>query len=166
MRRIKRLGIVLLAVLIGAFALAGVMSMIRGTPLEMVISEEAGGPPAIGDSLFEQMFELYTGTHIFAGNKVEQALNGDGTYPRLWQDLRNAQSTITVQMYYSLPGAVADTLSRLLRERASAGVRVLLLLDAFGSQSLKRAWADSLRAAHVEVAVLRKMRWYTMHNTV
>jgi cardiolipin synthase len=165
MRRLKRLGIVLLVVLIGAFALAGVLSMTRGTPVEMVISEGAGGPPAIGDSLFEQMFELYTGTHIMAGNRVEQMLNGNGTYPQLWRDLRSAQSTITVQMYYSLPGAVADTMSKVLRERAAAGVRVLLLLDAFGSQNLKKSWADSLRAAHVEVAVLRKLKWYTVHNT-
>ena len=166
MRRIKRLGIVLLVLLIGAFALAGVLSMTRGTPVEMVISEGSSGPPAVGDSLFEQMFELYTGTHIAPGNKVEQALNGNGTYPRLWQDLRSATSTITVQMYYSMPGAVADTMSKILRERAAAGVRVLLVLDAFGSQSLKKTWADSLRAAHVELAILRKLKWYTIHNTV
>ena len=166
MRRLKRLGIVLLMLIIGVFALACVLSMTRGTPVEMVISEGIGGPPPIGDSLFEKMFELYTGTHISGGNKVEQALNGDGTYPRLWQDLRSAQSAITVQMYYSLPGAVADTMSKVLRERATAGVRVLLLLDAFGSQDLKKAWVDSLRAAHVEVAVLRKLKWYTVHNTV
>lgn len=165
MKRLKRLSLVLLAVLIGAFALAGVLSMTRGTPVEIVISEGAEGPPAIGDSLFEQMFELYTGTHISPGNIVEQALNGDGTYPRLWADLRSAQSTITVQMYYSLPGAVADTMSAVLRERARAGVRVLFLLDAFGSQTLKKEWVDTLRAAGVEVALLRKLRWYTMHNT-
>ena len=166
MRRLKRLGIVLVALLIAAFALAGVLSMTRGTPVEMVISEGAGGPPVIGDSLFEKSFELYTGTHVAGGNRVEQALNGNGTYPRLWQDLRSARSTITVQMYYSLPGAVADTMSAVLRERSRAGVRVLLLLDAFGSQNLKEEWVDSLRAARVEVAILRKLRWYTIHNTV
>ena len=165
MRRLKRLGLVLLALLIGVFALAGVLSMTRGTPVEMVISEGPEGPPTIGDSLFEQMFELYTGTHISSGNKVTQMLNGNGTYPPLWADLRSARSTITVQMYYSLPGAVADTMSLVLRERARAGVRVLLLLDAFGSQNLKKEWVDSLRAAKVEVAILRKLRWYTIHNT-
>ena len=40
----------------------------------------------------------------FPGNTVEQLLNGDGVYPRLWADLRSAKRTITVQMYYSLPG--------------------------------------------------------------
>src|SRR4030095_4451568 len=33
-------------------------------------------------------------------------------------------------------------------------------------QNLKRSWVDSLRAARVEVAVLRKLKWYTIHNTV
>jgi cardiolipin synthase A/B len=166
MRRLKRLGLVLLAILVAAFALVGVLTMTRGTPVEIVISEGAEGPPAVTDSLFERVFELYTGTHISAGNRVEQMLNGDGTYPRLWQDLRSARSTITVQMYYSLPGAVADTMSAILRARARAGVRVLLVLDAFGSQTLKKEWVDSLRAARVEVGILRKLRWYTIHNTV
>src|SRR5438045_3013549 len=138
MRRLKRLSLVLLAILIAGFALAGVLSMTRGTPVEMVISEGVEGPPAVTDSLFERVFELYTGTHIAAGNTVEQMLNGNGTYPRLWQDLHSAQSTITVQMYYSLPGAVADSMSAVLRERARAGVRVLLVLDAFGSQTMKQ----------------------------
>lgn len=166
MTRLKRLGIVLLLLLVAAFALAGVLSMTRGTPVEMVISEGPDAPPAVSDPLFERMFELYTGTHVAGGNKVEQMLNGDGTYPRLWADLRSAQSTITVQMYFSMPGAVADTMSAVLRERARAGVRVLMVLDAFGSQTLKREWVDTLRAAHVEVALLRKLRWYTIHNTV
>jgi cardiolipin synthase len=165
MRRLKRLVLVLLAVLIGAFALAGALSFTRGTPVEMVIGEGPGGPPAIGDSLFEQFSELYTGTHVASGNRVEQMLNGNGTYPQLWRDLRSARSTITVQMYYSLPGAVADTMTAILKERAAAGVRVLLVLDAFGSQTMKKSWVDSLRAARVEVALLRKLRWYTIHNT-
>ena len=31
---------------------------------------------------------LLTGTPLAAGNRVELALNGDGTFPRLWADLR------------------------------------------------------------------------------
>ena len=42
-------------------------------------------------------------------------------------------------MYYSLPGAVADTMAAILTERARAKVRVLLLVDAFGSQHLTKA---------------------------
>ena len=62
--------------------------------------------------------ELFTGTHIDPGNKVEILLNGDGTYPPLWKDIASAKRTMTVQMYYSQPGAVADTMAKYLIERA------------------------------------------------
>jgi cardiolipin synthase len=41
---------------------------------------------------------------------------------------------------------------------------VLLLLDAFGSQHLVGGWTDSLKQAGVEVALLRKLHWYSLHN--
>ncbi len=39
-------------------------------------------------------------------------------------------------MYYCQPGKVADRFAEVMRERAKAGVRVLFLLDAFGSATL------------------------------
>jgi cardiolipin synthase len=67
-------------------------------------------------------------------------------------------------MYYAQPGAVADSMATILMERARAGVRVLLVLDAFGSHNLKQTWADSLQAAHVEIGLLRQLHWYSLHN--
>ena len=108
---------------------------------------------------------MFTRTHIEAGNQVEILLNGDGTYPRLWRDIASAQRTITVQLYFCQPGAVADTMAKYLSERARAKVRVLLLLDAFGAGPLKDEWIDSLKAAGVEVVHLRPLKWYTLHKT-
>jgi cardiolipin synthase len=67
-------------------------------------------------------------------------------------------------MYYSQPGAVADTIAKYLIDRAQHKVRVLLLLDAFGSQPLTRDWRDSLKRAGVEVKWLRPLRWYTLQK--
>lgn len=162
MGKLKRTGLVVLAVLVLTMALIGVLTVTRGTPIGGVVTLSDSGPPAITDSLFERTFELFTGTHIFDGNAVQHADNGNGVYPPLWADLRSAQRTITVQMYYSLPGKVADTMAAILKERARAKVRVLLLLDAFGSQHLSRKWVGALRDAGVEVARLRPLRWYTV----
>ncbi|HEX8942299.1 MAG TPA: phospholipase D-like domain-containing protein [Gemmatimonadaceae bacterium] len=160
----KRVGLVILGVIVVALALIGGLSITRGTPVSSVVTLSDSGPPPVTDSLFERTFELFTGTHVYPGNSVTQALNGDGTYPQLWVDLRSAQHTVTVQMYYSLPGKVADTLAAILKERARAHVRVLLLLDAFGSQHLSGEWIRSVRAAGVEVAKLRRLRWFTIHD--
>jgi cardiolipin synthase len=163
--RVKRVAVVLGVLLLGALALIGILSITRGTPVRAVVAiGDRDGPPTVTDSLFAQSMELYTGLHLTRGNAAQQMLNGIGTYPQLWKDLRAAKRTITVQMYYSQPGAVADTMAAVLKERARAGVRVLFVLDAFGSQNLKKEWADSLRAAHVELALLRQLHWYSLHN--
>jgi cardiolipin synthase len=67
-------------------------------------------------------------------------------------------------MYYSQPGAVADTMAKYLIEKARQKVRVLLLLDAFGSQPLKREWLQRVKAAGVEVVWLRPLRWYSLQK--
>jgi cardiolipin synthase len=162
--RLERLGVVMIGIVLCYLAFVGLLSITRGTPVQTVIAEgDRSGPPPPTDSLFARTMEMYTGTHIEPGTHVQSVNNGT-VYDSLWKDLRSAKQTITVQMYYSLPGKVADTLAAILKERARAKVRVLLLLDAFGSQNLKRAWARSLREAGVEVALLRKLRWYSVHN--
>lgn len=165
MLRVKRVSAVLGMLFVGSITLVGVLSLTRGTPVKAVVNiGDGGGPPSLTDSLFSQSIELYTGLHLTRGNTAQQMLNGDGTYPQLWRDLRSAKHTITVQMYYSQPGAVVDTMSVILKERVKAGVRVLFVLDAFGSQNLKLAWADSMRAAGVEIGLLRQLHWYSLHN--
>lgn len=162
--RLERLGIVIVTIVLLYLAFVGLLSITRGTPVQTVITEgDRRGPPPPNDSLFARTMELFTGTHVAPGNRV-QAVNNGSVYDSLWNDLRAARHTITVQMYYSLPGKVADTLAAILAERARAKVRVLLLLDAFGSQDLKRKWAQRLRSAGVELALLRKLRWYSVHN--
>ncbi len=52
------------------------------------------------------------------GHDVEFFINGDQPYPRLWEDLRNAKSSITLQLYFANKGKMADTLQGILIERA------------------------------------------------
>lgn len=113
---------------------------------------------------FERLLELYAGARFANGNTVEILLNGDGTYPHLWNDLRSARRSIVVQSYYSMPGAMADTLSTILRAKARTGVPVLVLLDAFGSHAMPEQWIDDLRSAGVKVSLLRPLRWHSLHG--
>ena len=150
---------------VGALALIGLLSATRGTPVEYVMARgDPRGPPAPGELLFTRTLELYTGVTLHAGNRVQVLENGDGTYPLLWRDLRSCRQTVTVQMYFAKPGAVADTMAAILGDCARRGVRVLLLLDGFGAQTLQRQWAEGVRRSGVEVAWLRQMRWYALHE--
>ena len=109
------------------------------------------------------MATMATGAWLAPGNRVEVMLNGDGTYPRLWEDLRSAQRSITLQLYYGAPGRMADTLSEILRERAKAGVRVFVLYDAFGTVDIPADHRDELRAAGIVVEPFRPIRLSTLH---
>lgn len=162
---LSRLTVVLVGTLVAILALVGLLSITRDTPVSFVLPVEPDDrPPAIGEPEFARTMELFTGLHLEPGNTVQQLLNGDGTYPVLWRDLRAARRSITVQMYYSLPSTVADTLQVILIERARAGVRVLLLLDAFGSQNLGEEWQKPLTDAGVQVRLLRPLHWWTLHK--
>ena len=158
--RLLRFGLVLAT---GILALIGLLSVTRGTPIERLGAPAGAGTfPAVGTPAFAQAVGLLTGARLTPGNHVELLRDGDGTYPRLWADLRAARRSVTVQLYYGQPGAVADTMARILAAKAREGVPVLLVLDDFGFHPLARSWDDSLRAAGVRVARLREMRWYRL----
>ena len=156
------IGAVVLVVL--ALALIGFLDVTRGTPVRAVLAVGEGAAPRIGDTVFVRSVQMYAGMNFEPANEVRILENGEETYPVFWEDLRGAQRTITAQFYYSLPGAVADTFATILAERARAGVRVLLLLDAFGSGPLRGEWSERLEESGVRVAWLRPLRWYSLHQ--
>jgi cardiolipin synthase len=162
---VKRVGLIVVALVVVVLALIGILSVTRGTPVHsVVVLGRSGLPPAMTDSMFAATIELHAKVHIEGGNRVEILNNGDETYPRIWKEIARATRTLTVQMYYAQPGRMADTLASLLVDRARAGVRVLLVLDAFGAQNLDGRWADGLSAAGVEVSWLRPLRWYALDD--
>jgi cardiolipin synthase len=141
-------------------AVIGVLFVTRGTAVRRVRGVGADGVPVgVTEPDFAATVALLAGGVILPGNRVELALNGDGTYERLWADLRSATESITVQMYYAEPGRVADQLSKILIERALSGIAVFVLYDAFGAGGLKRAYLKALREAGVRVVAFRPLRF-------
>ena len=148
------------------FAMVGLPHVFRSAQVRDVVALEADGrAPGVASAHFAPSFALLAGTPLTAGNAVEVLANGDATFRRLWDDIRSARRSITVQMYYARPGEVADRLSRILIERARAGVDVFFLHDAFGTQDLPPGYFADLRAFGVHVAVFRPVRWYTLDRS-
>ncbi|MGZ8376063.1 MAG: phospholipase D-like domain-containing protein [Gemmatirosa sp.] len=158
-----RLARMLLACAVVTLALVGLLSLTRGTPIERVGTLGTPGTlPSVGAPGFARLVELYTGASLAPGHRVELLTDGDGTYPRLWADLRAARRSITLQLYYGQPGAVADTMGLLLAAKAREGVSVHVVLDDFGVYPLPHRWDDALRTAGARVERLREMRWHTL----
>ncbi|HWJ22060.1 MAG TPA: phospholipase D-like domain-containing protein [Gemmatimonadaceae bacterium] len=165
-RLLKYTALAVLVAGLAVFALIGWQSVTRGTPVGAIRSAGDIGAPAVTDSLFARTMEMFSGIHLDPGNRVEVLENGNGTYPRLWRDLASAQRTVTVQMYYSQPGEIADSLAKYLIDRAQHKVRVLLLFDAFGSGPLlkDKDYVKRLQDGGVQVARLRRLHWYSLNK--
>ena len=143
-------------------AVIGLLFITRGTAVRRVRAVGADGAPvAPTETAFVPTIATLTGTPLLAGNRVEIVLNGDGTYPRLFADLRSATQSIAIQMYYLGPGKVAGELATILEERACAGIPVLFLYDAFGSD-LKRAYYRKLRSAGVRAVPFRPLKFQNL----
>lgn len=156
--------LVVLALVVLPLALIGAQYLTRGTPVQRVGSFGAKEPATPGDAMFARTLSLHTRTALAEGHRVELMINGDQTYERLWEDLRAARRSLTVQMYYYEPGRMADTIGEILIARARAGVRVLLLHDAFGSSGMPETYMKELKAAGVRVATFRPVKWYELHK--
>ncbi len=77
-----------------------------------------------------------TGVPFIPGNSFEILDNGDAFYPRMLDDVRSASTSIAMEAYIFWAGEIGMTFAEALAERARAGVRVMVLLDAVGSSSI------------------------------
>ena len=142
----------------------GFLHLTRGIAVRHVRGVGADGAPVgVSEPDFPLSIAMLTGTPLTGGNRVEIALNGDGTYARLWEDLRSAKKAITLQLYYGNAGSVADTLHQILVDRAAAGVRVFVLYDAFGTPNMSRQRVESLRKSGISVEPFRPLRFSALH---
>jgi cardiolipin synthase A/B len=164
MRIARWIGLALVGLAVGFFALIGALHTFRGTPVSFVRSiGEGRAAPTFADSSHRETVALLSGIHFDPGNRVELLLNGNGTFPRLWSDIRSARTSVTLRLYFILPGATAESLHVALVDRARAGVPVFLLYDAIGSD-FREGYLESLRAAGVHVAAFRPLRWYDLNR--
>jgi cardiolipin synthase len=163
-RRAAQVGRWTLVIIVGLLAWIGLLQLARGGAVRHVRGVRVNGAPvAVSEPQFPLSVAMLTGAVLATGNRVDIALNGDGTYPRLWDDLRSARQSITLQLYYGNAGRTGDLLRQILLERASAGVRVFLLYDAFGSLDIPASHLAALRAGGVVVEPYRPLRLSTLH---
>lgn len=154
--------LVALGFVLGAAVLLLIVALAIGTPVERVALPSAVPPPGSPD--FLRLVELHGHVPLLPGGSAALALDAAGTFPRLWADIGAARETVHVQLYYCKPGAIADTLASVLRERARAGVAVRFLYDAFGCGPLGEEFFRELRAGGVDVRPLRPVRWWSLHK--
>jgi len=90
--------------------------------------------------------------------EVEIYFDGDTAYAAILAAIAAAVDHVHLEYYIWEPDTIGNELRAALIERAKAGVQVRMIIDATGSNKLKRKWLEPLRTAGVEVAVFNPIR--------
>jgi cardiolipin synthase len=147
-----------------AAAIIAVVCLTLATGCVRVPRHVALPPLLLGEPSFFPTLEAYAGAPIVGGNHVEVLLNGEQIFPTVVDAIRGAQRTITYAQYYYDDGPVARDIAEALAERCRAGIGVNLLLDAFGSLYMPRAFIDEMRSAGCHVVWFRPLSQYVFRR--
>ncbi len=96
---------------------------------------------------WRRIVEGVLGVPATTGNKVDVLRNGVEIFPAMLDAIRKAEHTVDMLTYVYWTGDIARQFAALMCERARAGVRVRILLDAIGAAAMDRALVDDMKEA-------------------
>jgi cardiolipin synthase A/B len=114
------------------------------------------------DLAFVQTMHAITGAPLSAGNRVEVLKNGIRIFPSMLEAIRAARKTINVEFYIYWDGEIGRTFAEALAERARAGVKVNVVLDAVGSSEMSHDLIEFLQRNGISVEWYHPLRWYSI----
>jgi cardiolipin synthase A/B len=85
-------------------------------------------------------------------------VDGEQTYNAIFASIRAATHHVHLEYYIYEPDKIGTALRDLLIEKATAGVKVRLLVDALGAAKLKEKFLAPLRRAGAEIAFFHPTR--------
>lgn len=112
---------------------------------------------------------------LLSGNKITLLRSGAEYFPALLAAIDKAQIEVYIQTYIFEPDNTGLKVGDALKNAATRGVKVYLLLDGFGSKDLPKPYVSELKAAGVEVMfyrpqispwTLKRSRLQRMHRKV
>lgn len=120
-----------------------------------------GSPPDDGDTdRLRIALESAVGAVFRPGHLVTVLRNGEEIFPAMLEAIREAEHTIDFVTFVYWKGQIAREFADALAERSLAGVRVRVVLDAFGSAPMKTSLIRRMTGAGVAVEKFRPtVRW-------
>jgi|SRR5680860_36791 len=108
---------------------------------------------------YRRTLEGLAGIPATEGNTVDVLRNGVQIFPAMLEAIDQATETVDLLSYIYWTGDIAQRFAETLCDRAQAGVRVRILLDAIGAARMNRDLVSSLEEAGCDV------RWFRPPTT-
>ena len=109
--------------------------------------------------------EHATGGYFISGNDIDVLRNGEEIFPAMLEAITEARQTIDLATYVYWTGAIADRFAKTLAARAREGVKVRVLLDAFGAKPMALKLREEMAEAGVEVRWFRPLSTWRFWRT-
>jgi cardiolipin synthase len=112
--------------------------------------------PTDREHQLRRRLETVIGTPFTEGNAVTVLRNGDEIFPAMLEAIRSAESTVDLCTFVYWQGDIAVEFAEAMAQRAQAGVRVRLLIDALGGRLIDKGLVSRMDRAGVQVEWFRK----------
>ena len=106
--------------------------------------------------VLRRRLEVVIGTPFTEGNSITVLRNGDQIFPAMLEAIRAAEKTVDLMTFVYWQGDIARDFATAMSDRARAGVRVRLLIDALGGRLIEKDLVDAMDQAGVQVEWFRK----------
>ena len=116
----------------------------------------------VRDVAFLQTMHALTGATIFEGNRIEVLRNGVQIFPSMLSAIRTAKKTINAEFYIYWDGNIGRQFAEAFAERARAGVKVNVVLDAVGSGGMSHDLILFMQRNGISIEWYHPLRWYTL----
>src|SRR5579859_6742997 len=101
--------------------------------------------------------ECLVGVHFTEGNAITVLRNGDEIFPAMLEAISKAQHTVDLMTFVYWKGRPAQQFADALCDRAKAGLRVRVLIDALGGIQIQDGIVEAMEASGVDVPWYRKL---------
>jgi cardiolipin synthase len=108
------------------------------------------------------VLEAITDSKIHRHGRVEVLTNGEVFYEAELEAIRQARESVNIEAYIFQKGKLTKRFVEALTERARAGVKVRMVLDAIGSFATWESYFAELRAAGGCVSWYHPLQWRTL----
>jgi cardiolipin synthase A/B len=102
------------------------------------------------DDAFEKAAQVLGGLPFTRGNELELLIDGEVTFQRIFQTIRETQHYLCVNFFIVKHDRLGTQFQEALIERAKAGVKVYFLFDEIGSHKLPRRYLRAMEDAGIE----------------
>ena len=151
---------VLCAVAVIFFASSAVGGILGPTP-EYKMTNPDELPPNDSERFLE-IIEALTDAELNRTGNLQVLTNGDEFYPAELAAIRGASRSVNLEAYIFQKGEIAKHYVQALADRARAGIKVNLVLDAFGSAGMSKSFLSPLLDAGGRVSWYNGPSWYRL----